>query len=121
MHTTNYKKFKGEIENYVTKGKNIFESRIDRTFRMLNVKTHLNHTKIRKKDGYHAAHLLFMLTVLPMLKIKVVHSFCQRRWHHWCIACKDAFYRFKQADARWRSKTLGFLPRPIPGSTFRNI
>jgi hypothetical protein len=103
MHTTNYKKFKGEIENYVTKGKNIFESRIDRTFRMLNVKTHLNHTKIRKKDGYHAAHLLFMLTLLPMLKIKTVHSFCQKRWYHWCIARKDAFYRFKQTDARWRS------------------
>jgi hypothetical protein len=26
MHTTNYKKFKGEIENYVTKEKNISES-----------------------------------------------------------------------------------------------
>jgi hypothetical protein len=32
MHTTKYKKFKGEIENYVTKGSNIFESRIDRIF-----------------------------------------------------------------------------------------
>ena len=103
MDTANYKKFKGEIENYVTKGKNILESRIDRIFHMLNIKTQLNRSKIRKKDGYHPAHLLFILTLLPMLKIKTVHSFCQKQWYHWCIARKDAFYRFKQTDARWRS------------------
>lgn len=103
MHTTNYKKFKGEIENYVTKGKNIFESRIDRIFHMLKIKTQLNRSKIRKKGGYHPAHLLFILTLLPMLKIKTVHSFCQKQWYHWCIARKDAFYRFKHTDARWRS------------------
>jgi hypothetical protein len=30
MYTTKRKKFKGEIENYLAKEKNIFESRIDR-------------------------------------------------------------------------------------------
>ena len=64
MHTTNYKKFKGEIENYVTKEKKIFESRIDRTFHALNFKTQLNRVKIIKKDGYHASHLLYILTLL---------------------------------------------------------
>jgi hypothetical protein len=103
MHTTHYKKFKGEIENYVTKGRNIFESRIDRVFQMLTIKTQLNRSKIRKKDGYHPAHLLFILTLLPMLKLKTVHSFCQKQWYHWCSARKDAFYRFKHTDARWRS------------------
>ena len=28
MYTTNYKKFKGEIENYVNNSNNIFESRM---------------------------------------------------------------------------------------------
>jgi hypothetical protein len=70
MHTIHYKKFKGEIENYVAQGRNIFESRIDRVFQMLTIKTQLNRSKIRKKDGYHPAHLLFILTLLPMLKLQ---------------------------------------------------
>jgi 3-dehydroquinate dehydratase len=57
MYTTNCKKFKGEIENYLSKEKNIFESRIDRAFRMLHFKTQLNRAKIRKKDGYQATAL----------------------------------------------------------------
>lgn len=103
MHTTNHKKFKGEIEGYLAKAANIFESRIDRAFAILNFKTQLNRVKIRKKDGYHASHLLFILTLLPLFKIPTVHSFCQKQWYHWCIAQKDAFYRFKQASSRWRS------------------
>ena len=103
MHTTNHKKFKGEIEGYLAKAVNIFESRIDRAFAILNFKTQLNRVKIRKKDGYHASHLLFILTLLPLFKIPTVHSFCQKQWYHWCIAQKDAFYRFKQASSRWRS------------------
>ncbi len=103
MYTTNCKKFKGEIENYLAKEKNIFESRIDRAFRMLHFKTQLNRAKIRKKDGYHAAHLLFILALLPLLKIPTIHSFCKKKWYHWCVARKDAFYRFKQNPSRWRS------------------
>ena len=78
MHTTNYKKFKGEIENYVSKSGNIFESKIDHAFSMLRFKTWMNQTKIKKKGGYHAAHLLFILILLPILKIPTVHSFCAR-------------------------------------------
>ena len=103
MYNTKCKKFKGEIENYLDKEKNIFESRIDRAFCMLNLKTQLNRVKIKKKDGYHASHLLFILTLLPLLKIPTIHSFCQKQWHQWCVARKDAFYRFKQSDLRWRS------------------
>lgn len=103
MHTMNQKKFKGEIEKYLTKATNIFESRIDRAFTILNFRTKLNRVKIRKKDGYHASHLLFILALLPLLKIPTVHSFCQKQWYHWSIAQKDAFYRFKQASSRWRS------------------
>lgn len=51
MHTTNYKEFKGEIENYVNNGNNIFESRIDHAFVMLKIRTNLSRTKIKKKDG----------------------------------------------------------------------
>ena len=103
MHTTNRKKFKGEIERYLAKEKNIFESRIDRVFRMLNIKTKLNQSKIRKKEGHHPAHLLFIITLLPLFKIPTIHGFCRKNWHHWCAAKKDAFYRFKHAPCRWRS------------------
>lgn len=103
MHTTNCKKFKGEIEKYLAKEKNIFESRIDRTFRMLHIKTILNQNKIRKKEGHHPAHLLFIIILMPLLKIPTIRGFCTKNWDHWCSARKDAFYRFKQASCRWRS------------------
>jgi hypothetical protein len=103
MYTTKCKKFKGEIETYLSKEKNIFESRMDRVFRMLNIKTKLNQASIRKKDGYHASHLLFILSLLPLLKIPTIHGFCRKQWHQWCLARKDAFYRFQRNPSRWRS------------------
>jgi len=103
MCTTNCKKFKGEIEIYLSKEKNIFESRMDRVFRMLSIRTKLNQTNIRKKDGYHASHLLFVLSLLPLLKVPTIHGFCLKQWHHWCVARKDAFYRFQRNPSRWRS------------------
>jgi len=103
MDSTNCRKFKGEIEKYLCKKKNIFESRMDRVFRMLNIKTKLNQTKIRKKDGYHASHLLFIVSLLPLLRIPTIHSFCRKQWYQWCLARKDAFYRFKRNPSRWRS------------------
>ena len=103
MHTTNLRKFKGEIENYVNNRNNIFESRIDRVFSFLNFRTNLCRTNIKKKDGYHPAHLLFILTLLPMLKIDTVHRFCLKQWHNWSTSKKDTFYRFKQANYRWRT------------------
>jgi hypothetical protein len=99
----NCRRFKGEIENYLAKEKTIFESRIDHVFRMLNVKTKLNQVKIRKKEGYHAAHLLFILTLLPLMKISTIHSFYKKKWDQWSEARKDSFYRFKQTPSRWRS------------------
>ena len=103
MYTTKCKKFKGEIESYLSKEKSIFESRMDRIFHMLNIKTNLNQANIRKKDGYHASHLLFILSLLPILKIPTIHSFCLKNWYHWCMARKDAFYRFQRNPSRWRS------------------
>ena len=82
MYTIKCKKFKGEIESYLSKEKNIFESRIDQVFRMLNIKTTLNQANIRKKDGYHASHLLFILSLMPLLKIPTIHSFCLKNWSH---------------------------------------
>ena len=103
MYTTKCKKFKGEIENYLSREKNIFESRMDRVFTMLNIKTKLNQANIKKKDGYHASHLLFILSLLPLLKIPTIHTFCLKKWDHWCVARKDAFYRFQRNPSRWRS------------------
>jgi hypothetical protein len=102
--TTNAAKFKGEIENYLRKGQNHLDSRIDRVFTSLKIKTLLCRANIIKKDGYHASHLLLVLTILPMLKIKSVHSFCKKHWQHWSSGRKDSFYRFKEnANYRWRT------------------
>ena len=103
MYSIKCKRFKGEIETYLSNEKNIFESRMDRVFRTLNVKTQMNQVNIRKRDGYHAAHLLFVLSLLPLLKIPTIHGFCLKRWDHWCMARKDAFYRFQKSPSRWRS------------------
>jgi hypothetical protein len=104
MNITNCEKFKGEIENYLSNGPNNFESKIDSAFSSLKFKTWLCKTNIIKKDGYHASHVLFILMILPLLKVKSVHSFCKKHWQHWSEARKDTLYRFKQNAAyRWRS------------------
>ncbi len=104
MSTTNCKKFKGEIENYLRNGIHNFESKIDRAFSALKFKTWLCKANIIKKDGYHACHLLLILVILPLLKVKTVHSFCQKHWLQWSSAQKDTLYRFKQnTKYRWRA------------------
>ena len=104
MITTNCRKFKGEIEIYLRKGQNHIDSQIDRAFTSLKIKTWLCKANIVKKDGYHAAHLLFVLTILPMLKIKTVNSFCKKQWRQWSLSRKDTFYRFKNNTSfRWRT------------------
>jgi ubiquitin len=104
MSITNCQKFKGEIENYLSNGINNIESKMDAVFSALNFKTWLCKCNIIKKDGYHASHLLFILMILPLLKVKTVHSFCKKHWDHWSTARKDTLYRFKQnARFRWRS------------------
>jgi hypothetical protein len=102
--TTNCIKFKGEIENYLINGQNNFESKIDRAFSSLFFKTWLCRANIRKQDGYQASHLLFILIILPLLKIKTVNGFCRKQWLHWSSGKKDTFYRFKNnTNFRWRS------------------
>ena len=103
MLSTKCQKFKGEIENYLRNGQNKFDSKIDRVFSCLKFKTWLSRTEIRKKDGYPTSHLLFILFLLPVLKLKTVNSFCNKRWYQWSVCRKDAFYRFKQGAYRWRS------------------
>lgn len=101
---TSTEKFMGEVENYLRKRQNHLDSRIDRVFTSLKIKTWLCRANIIKNDGYHASHLLMILTILPMLKVKTVHSFCKKHWQHWSSSRKDTFYRFKQkANYRWRT------------------
>ena len=103
MSITNCKKFKGEIENYLRKGQNNIDSKIQSVFSSLKFKTWLCRSNIFKKDGYHASHVLFILFILPLLKIKTVNGFCKKHWQHWSKAQKDTLYRFKQnAKYRWR-------------------
>ena len=109
MLSTNCKKFKGEIENYLRNSQNQFECKIDRLFVSLRLKTWLQRTNIIKNDGYPASHLLFVLFILPLLKLDTIHSFCRKGWRQWSPSGKDAFYRFKQSAFRWRSFTYKFL------------
>lgn len=103
MHNTNCQKFKGEIEKYVSKSNNIFDSKIDRVFSFLRIKTCLIRNNIKKYDGYAAAHLLFVLILLPLLKIPSINSFCEKHLEQWSSSKKDTFYRFKRKNYRWRS------------------
>jgi hypothetical protein len=128
MITTKCKKFKGEIENYLRNSQNKFDVKIDRAFCSLKFKTWLCKTNIIKKDGYPAAHILLILFVLPLLRLKTVNSFCNKRWHQWSVAGKDTFYRFKSQAYRWRSllyklmveisHQLGFNQRPLEEAYF---
>jgi hypothetical protein len=103
MITTKCQKFKGEIENYLRNGQNNFDVKIDRAFCSLKFKTWLCKSNIVKRDGYPASHILLILFVLPLLRLKTVNSFCNKQWHQWSVAGKDTFYRFKTRAYRWRS------------------
>jgi len=103
MHTTSHKAFKGEIEEYLDKEGRIFETKIDEAFTRLGFRTQMNKAKIIKRDGYHAAHVLFVLVLLPLLKIRNVRSFCRKHIEQFTRSRKDTFYRFKTRGYRWRS------------------
>jgi len=104
MSTTNCHMFKGEIENYLKKRPNNPDIKFNDAFCSLNFRTWLCRTNITKKDGYSAHHLLFILFILPLLKVKTINSFCKKRWQQWSAGKKDAFYRFKHNTRyRWRS------------------
>ena len=103
MYNTNCNKFKGEIGKYVNKSSNIFDSKIDRVFSFLRIKTCLTRNNIKKYDGYPAAHILFVLILLPLLKIPSINFFCEKHLEQWSSSKKDTFYRFKKKRYRWRS------------------
>ena len=103
MNTANANRFKGEIQRYIEKSKGPFESKIYEAFSNLNIKTMLCRSGIVKKDGYHAAHLLFVLLLMPFTSADSVHSFCGKLWKSWTQSHKDSFYRFKKNEKfRWR-------------------
>lgn len=103
MSTADCKKFKGEIENYLRNDQKNFDSKIDSVFSSLRVRTLLSRSNIVKEQGFHAAQLLFILIMLPLLKLGTVRSFCEKQWEHWSSCGKDAFYRFKRKAWRWRT------------------
>ena len=103
MSTEKCEKFKGEIENYLSENQDNFDSKIDNVFSSLRVRTLLSRCGIVKEQGFHAAHVLFMLFMLPLLRLGTVHSFCKKQWEHWSSCGKDVFYRFKRKELRWRT------------------
>jgi hypothetical protein len=103
MITTKCRKFKGEIENYLRISNHNFDVKMDRAFSSVKVRTLLCQSNILKRDGYSAAHLLLVVTMLPVLRLKSINGFCKKCWSQWSTARKDAFYRFKDKPYRWRS------------------
>jgi hypothetical protein len=103
MCTTKCRKFKGEIENYLRIGQHHFDVKIDRAFRCLKIKTWLCRSNVLKRDGYPASHLLLVLFMLPVLRLRTINTFCNKHWYQWSSARKDTFYRFKDKPYRWRS------------------
>ena len=120
MNTAKLRRFKGQIENYPNQNHNAFEPRIDKLFKELCIETCLYRSRIHKKDGFHASHILFVLAVLPILKLKTVHSFCNKYWFQWSGSRKDTFYRFKRNPSfRWRSflyKVNEHIPNKLKSS-----
>ena len=104
MPTTNCIKFKGEVENYLRNRPDNPDIKFNGAFRSLNFRTWLCRSNITKKDGYSAHHLLFVLLIMPLLRVKTVNSFCKKCWQQWSLSKKDSFYRFKHNTRyRWRS------------------
>jgi len=104
MFNTNCAKFKGEIETYLKNRPNNPDIKFNQAFRCLKIRTCMCQTNIFKHDGYPAAHILFVLLILPLLKIKSVNSFCLKQWQQWSAGKKDTFYRYKRNSRyRWRS------------------
>ncbi|MDM8552534.1 transposase [Desulfobacterales bacterium HSG2] len=103
MSVADCKKFKGEIENYLQNDQESSDSKTDSVFSSLRIRTLPGRTGIVKEQGFHAAHLLFILFMLPLMKLGTVHSFCGKQWDHWSSCGKDAFYRFKRKACRWRT------------------
>ena len=128
MFTTKCRKFKGEIENYLRIGQNHFDAKIDRAFSSLKIRTWLCRSDILKRDGYPAAHLLLVLFMLPVLRLKTINTFCNKQWYQWSAAQKDTFYRFKKRAYSWRSfvyqvileisQQLGFDKVPVQDRYF---
>ena len=75
MRTTKCQKFKGEIENYLRNGQNNFDVKIDRALSSLKFKSWLCKSNIVKRDGYPSAHIILILFILPLLRLKTVNSF----------------------------------------------
>jgi hypothetical protein len=113
MNTTNLKKFKGEIEQYLATEQKTFDTKMARLFDSLRIGTLLALTKIRKQEGYHAFSLLFTLINLPFLQIRTVRQLCRRQYFNWSESQKDTLYRFKSRGYRWRSFLYKVLQRLV--------
>ena len=115
MFSTKCKKFKGEIENYLRNRQNQFESKIDRLFVSLRLKTCLRRTNIINKDGYPSSHLFFVMFMLPLLSI-CFHNYCDvllfTFYHKYDIAPPKKEVRYTQKEpvqnspGDWRGESI---------------
>jgi len=103
MHNIVMKKFKGEIENYLRKQHNNFDSKINSVFQRLCVKTCLSGSRIVKKSGVPTYQILFILIMAPFLHMKTINSYYRRILKKQFKTGKDAYYRFKEKSYSWRT------------------
>ena len=98
MSTKNINNFRGEIENFLGKDQNNFDSKINDVLTALNIKTILCQAGIIKKDGYHAAQIFLILLLLPMLSMKTIHCFFGKFWTHIFKCGKDVYNAPQKLD-----------------------
>ncbi|MBF0495583.1 MAG: hypothetical protein HQK58_03250 [Deltaproteobacteria bacterium] len=82
-------KFKGDVDNYLSKSHNNIELIADRLLTLFNVKTIMGQCHIRQREGVHPADTLFLLIIIPLLKLKTIHSFCKYKIEDWAGCGKD--------------------------------
>jgi len=76
----------------------------------MSYSANVSATFIIKKEEYPASHLLFVLFILPLLKLNNFQFFCSKGWQQWSHSGKDAFYRSNKSPF---GGTVSFIPKSL--------
>ena len=99
-----------EIES---RGLNV-ESEVNKSFNELGIRTLLHQSGIRKEKGFPPVTLLFVMTVLPLIKHSLCSLWSGQFFAKVIAAQKDTYYRFLNHPCfNWRKFVLLLACREI--------
>ena len=99
-----------EIES---RGLNV-ESEVNKSFNELGIRTLLHQSGIRKEKGFPPVTLLFVMTVLPLIKHSLCSLWSGQFFANVIAAQKDTYYRFLNHPCfNWRKFVLLLACREI--------